>query len=60
MEISQQILFAAVLFSAIYFFSKRMSMIKQLIFMGQHEIIDDQPLQRWKNVFFLALGQRDV
>ena len=60
MEISQQILFAAVLFSAIYFFSKRMSLIKQLIFMGQHEIIADQPFQRWKNVFFLALGQKKM
>ncbi len=60
MEIFQQILFGLALATAIYFFSKRMSLIRKLILLGKEEDLHDQPVQRWKNVILLALGQKKM
>ena len=60
MEIFQQILFAGTFLTAIYFFSKRMAMIRKLILLGQAEKFDDQSSVRWKNVFMLAFGQKKM
>jgi len=60
MEIFQQILFAGVFLTAIYFFSKRMAMIRKLILLGQSEKFEDQPSRRWMNVFMLAFGQKKM
>ncbi|MBM3444985.1 MAG: (Fe-S)-binding protein [Bacteroidetes bacterium] len=60
MEIFQQILFGIALVTAVYFFSKRMSLIRKLILLGKEEDLHDQSFQRWKNVFLLALGQKKM
>jgi heterodisulfide reductase subunit C len=60
MEIFQQILFGIALVTAVYFFSKRMSLIRKLILLGKEEDLHDQSIQRWKNVFLLALGQKKM
>lgn len=60
MEIFQQILFGLALATAVYFFSKRISLIRKLILLGKEEDLQDLPVQRWKNVFLLALGQKKM
>jgi len=60
MEIFQQILFGIILLIAVYFFSKRMALIKKLILLGKAEGLHDQPMKRWKNVALLALGQKKM
>ena len=60
MEIFQQILFGLALATAVYFFSKRMALIRKLILMGKSEELHDQPMKRWKNVALLALGQKKM
>jgi len=60
MEIFQQILFGIILVTAVYFFSKRMALIKKLILLGKAEDLHDQPMKRWKNVALLALGQKKM
>lgn len=60
MEIFQQILFGLALTTAVYFFSKRMALIRKLILLGKPEELHDQPMKRWKNLALLALGQKKM
>ncbi|MFZ9262977.1 MAG: 4Fe-4S dicluster domain-containing protein [Chitinophagaceae bacterium] len=60
MEIFQQILFGLLLFTAVYFFAKRIGLIKRLILLGQPETINDHPSKRWMNVILLAFGQKKM
>ncbi|MFN5422255.1 MAG: 4Fe-4S dicluster domain-containing protein [bacterium] len=55
-----QILFFLLLTFAIFFFTKRILGIRRNILMGQAESLSDQPIQRWKNLLLLALGQQKM
>ncbi|MFY7653078.1 MAG: 4Fe-4S dicluster domain-containing protein [Chitinophagaceae bacterium] len=45
---------------AVYLFSKKAMQIKRNIFIGKPEAITDNPAQRWKNVWLLAVGQKKM
>ncbi|MFY7653276.1 MAG: 4Fe-4S dicluster domain-containing protein, partial [Chitinophagaceae bacterium] len=45
---------------AVYLFSKKAMQIKRNIFIGKSEAITDNPAQRWKNVWLLAVGQKKM
>jgi ferredoxin len=55
-----QIIFFCITSLAIYLFYRKISEIKRNILLGQDELLTDQKGQRWKNVFFLALGQKKM
>ena len=60
MQIAQQILFLLISVLAIGLFSKKAKEIIRNIKMGRDETINDNPSQRWKNVFLLAFGQKKM
>ncbi len=55
-----QIIFFCITSLSIYLFYKKISEIKRNILLGQDEQLTDQKRLRWKNVFFLALGQKKM
>jgi len=54
------IIFLAFTCIAIGLFSKNLIRIRRNILLGNWEDLSDQPKQRWKNVFLLALGQKKM
>ena len=60
MELIQQILFVLILALAIWQFSKQIIRIRKNIGLGQPEDFSGNEAQRWKNVLFLALGQKKM
>ena len=55
-----QILFLIALLAAGFLFWRRIRVIHALILLGQPTLPNDQPAQRWKNLFLLALGQKKM
>ena len=53
-----QLLFALLLASGGWLFTRNMLRIRKLILAGRKEDFSDQSSLRWKNVFLLALGQK--
>jgi heterodisulfide reductase subunit C len=60
MQIAQQILFILISVLAIWLFSKKAREIIRNIKLGRDETINDNPSQRWKNLFLLAFGQKKM
>ncbi|HVZ24424.1 MAG TPA: hypothetical protein VG842_00110, partial [Sediminibacterium sp.] len=60
MHLISQILFALLSFLAIFLFTKKIRFIRSLILLGKDDVATDQPARRWRNVFFLALGQKKM
>ncbi len=60
MQIAQQILFILTSIIAIGLFSKKAKEIIRNIKLGRDETINDNPSQRWKNLFLLAFGQKKM
>jgi heterodisulfide reductase subunit C len=60
MQIAQQIVFAACLGLAIWFFSKKAIEIRRNILLGIDEDLTDNKPQRWKNMLLLAFGQKKM
>ena len=60
MQIVQQVLFVLCFAGAVWFFSKKVQEIRRNIFLGLKEDLTDNPSQRWKNMFLLALGQKKM
>ncbi len=60
MQIVQQVLFVLCFGGAVWFFSKKVQEIRRNIFLGLKEDLTDNPSQRWKNMFLLALGQKKM
>ncbi len=57
MALLPQFLFLLLTLVAIWLFSKKAIEIKRNIFLGKPEDLNNNPEQRWKNLFLLALGQ---
>ncbi|MEY3965087.1 MAG: hypothetical protein RL263_256, partial [Bacteroidota bacterium] len=57
MQWISQILFALSLGTGIYFFWKSVSKIKRNINLGKDIDLSDNPAERWKQTFFVAMGQ---
>lgn len=55
-----QLLFALLLASGGWLFTRNMLRIRKLILAGRKEDFSDQSSLRWKNVFLLALGQKKM
>jgi heterodisulfide reductase subunit C len=60
MEILQQFIFLFALTLSIFLFSKKVKKIRRNILLGQPEDLNDNPTERWKNVFLLAFGQKKM
>ncbi len=60
MQIAQQILFILISGMAIWLFSKKAKEIIRNINLGRDETLNDNPSQRWKNLFLLAFGQKKM
>ena len=60
MQLTQQILFILISGLAIWLFSKKAKEITRNIKLGRYEAINDNPSQRWKNLFLLAFGQKKM
>ncbi len=60
MHVLQQILFIICTAFAIYIFYKKIAALRRNINLGRDEDISDNPGQRWKNMFLLALGQKKM
>jgi heterodisulfide reductase subunit C len=60
MQIVQQIVFAACLGFAVWFFSKKAKEIRRNILLGMDEDLTDNKPQRWKNMLLLAFGQKKM
>ena len=60
MEFISGIIFLILSVFAFYSFAKKLLQIGRNIHLGRPVEINDQPLQRWKNVFLLALGQKKM
>ena len=60
MAMIAQILFIIISASAIFLFTKQLLRIKRNIFIGKNNLLSDQKVKRWKNVFLLALGQKKM
>jgi heterodisulfide reductase subunit C len=60
MSIAPQILFFLLLCAGTYFFSTRLLAIRRNILRGKLEPLTGQPIERWKNLFLLALGQKKM
>lgn len=60
MALLPQILFLILTVVAIWLFSKKAIEIKRNIFLGKPEDLNNNPEQRWKNLFLLALGQKKM
>ena len=59
MAIIQQISFALVTTVAIWFFSRKVRVIRRNILLGRDEAVDGDPAQRWRNLLLLAFGQKN-
>lgn len=57
MQIIQQILFVLLAAVAVFLFARKVKFIKRNIKLGRSEEFEPHP-QRWKNVLFMALGQK--
>jgi heterodisulfide reductase subunit C len=60
MDNLQQILFAGILGSSIWFFFRKMRSLIRNIRLGQAESFADRRAERWKNVLMLAFGQKKM
>jgi hypothetical protein len=60
MAILQQILFLALTGVSVWLFSKKAGEIKRNIFLGLPENLNDNASARFKNLIFLALGQKKM
>ncbi len=60
MEFISGIIFLVLSVIAFYSFTKKLLQIKRNINLGRPVEINDQPIERWKNVFLLALGQKKM
>jgi heterodisulfide reductase subunit C len=60
MQLIAQITFVACFSAAVWFFSKKVREIRRNILLGIPEDLTDQPGKRWKNLIFLALGQKKM
>lgn len=60
MQIAQQILFILLSATAILIFTKKVKGIRRNIFLGRDEKINDNKMQRWRNVLLLAFGQKKM
>ena len=60
MVLTQQILFALVLITALWLFTKKAIEIRANILMGREEDYGDDKNERWKQVFLIALGQKKM
>lgn len=60
MELFAQIAFIACLSAAVWFFVKKAGEIRRNILLGLPEDLTDQPEKRWRNLIFLALGQKKM
>lgn len=60
MQLVQQIVFAACLGFAGWFFSKKAKEIRRNILLGVDEDLTDNKPQRWKNMLLLAFGQKKM
>ena len=60
MHIVPQIIFVAILVTAVWLFTKNILQIRRIIFSGQAEDLTDNKPQRWRNLLLLALGQKKM
>jgi heterodisulfide reductase subunit C len=60
MEFISGIIFLVLSVIAFFSFTKKLLQIKRNINLGRPVEINDQPIERWKNVFLLALGQKKM
>jgi ferredoxin len=60
MQIADQILFLAVFLFFIYFFYRRIKIIRNNIGMGRSMSLNDNKNRRWKNVLLIAFGQKKM
>lgn len=60
MEFISGIIFIVLSVIAFFSFTKKLLEIKRNINLGRPLEINDQPIERWKNVFLLALGQKKM
>ncbi len=60
MHIVPQIIFIAILVTAVWLFTKNILQIRRTIFLGQAEDLTDNKPQRWRNLLLLALGQKKM
>lgn len=57
MAIAAQIIFALMLGTAVFLFSRRVYKIRRNIFLGRKLKLNDNPAARWKQMALVALGQ---
>ena len=57
MEVIEQVIFVFVLSIGIAIFTKRVQFIRRNIFLGRKLDLSNNPLARWKQLAFVALGQ---
>ncbi len=57
MEVIEQVMFVFVLCIGIAIFTKRVQFIRRNIFLGRKLDLSNNPLARWKQLVFVALGQ---
>ena len=55
-----EIIFSLLTLLAFGLFVQKISRIRSSILLGKATFLNDAPLQRWKNVFLLALGQKKM
>jgi heterodisulfide reductase subunit C len=60
MHYIQQALFLLLSIYAVWLFVSNIKEIKRNILLGKPENLNDQPGQRWRNLIFLALGQKKM
>ena len=60
MHVVPQIIFIAILVTAVWLFTKNILQIRRTIFLGQSEDLTDNKSQRWRNLCLLALGQKKM
>ena len=60
MQFIPQILFIVLSGVAIWLFTKKAKEIIRNINLGKDDLINDNPSQRWKNLFLLAFGQKKM
>ncbi len=60
MQYIPQIAFIILTIAAVYLFTKKALEIKRNILLGRDEDFNDNPAERWKNVFLLAFGQKKM
>ena len=60
MGLLSEIIFSLLTLLAFGIFIKNINRIRSSILLGKASFLNDAPLQRWKNVFLLALGQKKM